>query len=283
MEPGGGASSSPHFVRNRLRGAGPRASPHFVSSGGSPDTGRKRRRSSADAASDDADAGAATATATADAGTAADAPGKACSTASGSHERPTRHLRRRRRPRAIIIGQAPPPNLEAADERDFLALDKPAVERRLARLAGCSVEELWRAFERKNVLAFWPGKKERAAKHHKAAGYTKHESAGDLFPLDDARLEALRIDLDSYALVVLLGLNVARSFNVAVRLPPRDGSCAPAASVLTPVPHTMLTLTRNGSTNTRPLSRSCSTGKSSSGAQRAGTPRSCWCSHIRAE
>ena len=223
MDGDGGASSSPHFVRNLLRGAGPRASPHFGRSSGSSGTGRKRRRPSPDAiatavAADD-DAAATGAAAAAD----VDSPDEGGRTAGGSPERPARHLRRRRRPRAIIIGQAPPPNLAAAEARDFLALDKPAPERRLARLAGCSVEELWRVFERKNVLAFWPGKKERAAKHHKAAGYTKHESAGDLFPLDDARLEALRIDLDSYALVVLLGLNVARSFNVTVRAPPRVG------------------------------------------------------------
>jgi len=176
-------SLSPHFQNPR----GPRASPHFDGSvPNRKEAGRKRPHAG---------------------------------TTTGI---PSSPLQRRRRARAIIIGQAPPPSSSEREDDDFVALQGPP-ERRLARLVGCaSPQELWKLFERRNVLGTWPGSKRRAPKHRKAAGYTKHESAGDLFPLNDARLEALRIDLTDYALVIMLGLNVARSFHVKPELLHRE-------------------------------------------------------------
>ena len=44
--------------------------------------------------------------------------------------------------------------------------------------------------------------------------YTLHQSSGDHFPLQQARENAAKLDVTSYALVVALGLNVARAFRL---------------------------------------------------------------------
>ena len=73
-------------------------------------------------------------------------------------------------------------------------------EKRLARLADLTVEQLWGRFDRVNLLKHYPGRKQRAAKHTKAMGYTRHESNGDNFSLPAAKQAASQIQLGQYTL-----------------------------------------------------------------------------------
>jgi hypothetical protein len=109
----------------------------------------------------------------------------------------------------IVIGQAPNAYAGAASE----PLSGLA-ERRLARLAGMELTELWTRFDRTNLLDAHPGRKPRADKHTRESGYTLHQSAGDAFPMEEARAAAAALDLSSYRLAVLLGLSVASAFRV---------------------------------------------------------------------
>lgn len=106
----------------------------------------------------------------------------------------------------LIVGQAP----TLADSSSPLSGNP---ERRLSRLAAMPIAEFWGLFDRTNVISYFPGKKGRAAKHHRSL-YTKHQSDGDVFPLDEAKRNAGNIPLESYAVVVMLGLKVARAFSI---------------------------------------------------------------------
>ena len=112
--------------------------------------------------------------------------------------------------RGIIIGQAP--SKHAAGAAPPLG---GAAEKRLSRLSGLAVAELWTTFDRHNLLQYFPGCKPRAAKHCASTGYDRHQSNGDVFPLEEAKQAARALDLNGYSLAVLLGLNVARAFGVA--------------------------------------------------------------------
>ena len=113
-----------------------------------------------------------------------------------------------RRARGLIVGQAP--SGKAGDEQ-APALNGLA-ERRLARLAGVSVETLWEHFDRRNLLGQFPGRKARTGVHARG-NYARHGSTGDCFPLEDARRAAQSFSCDEFVLIVLLGLNVARAFD----------------------------------------------------------------------
>ena len=112
----------------------------------------------------------------------------------------TQPSKKRKRKSAIFVGQAP---TEHAEESS--APLTGAAERRLAKLAGVSVERLWVIFDRINVLPHFPGK--QTVPHT-----VTHQSTPDKFPLKAARQAAQALDLDTYSLVILLGNNVARSF-----------------------------------------------------------------------
>jgi hypothetical protein len=109
--------------------------------------------------------------------------------------------------RGLIVGQAPSGRASDEHEPPLSGL----AERRLARLAGVSVDTLWERFDRKNVLAQFPGRKARTGVHARA-NYVLHGSTGDCFPLEEARRAAQTFPCDEFVLVVLLGLNVARAF-----------------------------------------------------------------------
>ena len=113
----------------------------------------------------------------------------------------------------IVIGQAPPIH----SGEDFVPLSGLA-EQRLARLAGLEVADLWRRFDRRNLLHEFPGRKPRADKHRRENGYMLHQSNGDEFPLELAREAAASVDLSGYGLAVLLGLQVAGAFRVKAKL-----------------------------------------------------------------
>merc|ERR1740117_2166348 len=90
---------------------------------------------------------------------------------------------------------------------------KGGAERRLARLSGRSTQELWELFDRVNLLPYFPGRKARAPKHNQRT-YRLHQSDGDTFPLSEARDMSSAVPIQRYAVVLLLGLNVARAFGV---------------------------------------------------------------------
>jgi uracil-DNA glycosylase len=102
--------------------------------------------------------------------------------------------------RPLVIGQAPGPNTDPA-----LPLSGRCGDR-LADLAGLTPDNFRLMFELTNLLPTFPGK----------AG------KGDLFPIDEARVAALRM-LVSGRLgarpVVLLGANVERAFALAPDVP----------------------------------------------------------------
>ena len=138
----------------------------------------------------------------------------------------------RRRPKGLIVGQAP----NAGASAEFVPLSGLA-ERRLARLAGVEVHELWQRFERRNLLDGHPGRKPRAEKHTARAGYRLHQSSGDEFPMEQARAAAVDIDVSDYRLVVLLGLSVANAFQLPrPRLLTLDRDTLPCPTIV--LPHT---------------------------------------------
>ena len=115
--------------------------------------------------------------------------------------------------KGLVLGQAPPgprPSLP----KGWKPLAGPA-EQRLARLAGVSVPELWRRYDRANLLSWYPGLKRRSARHSVAKGYKLHTSDGDVFPLEKAKVAAAKLDLANYRSVLLLGASVARAFGVS--------------------------------------------------------------------
>ena len=118
-----------------------------------------------------------------------------------------------RRPLGIIIGQAPPASVGEGAGEGFTPLSGLA-ERRLARLAGLEVDELWHRFDRHNLLSEFPGRLPKHARHQRTSGYALHQSNGDAFPMEQARAAAAALDLCRYRLVVLLGLRVAAAFKV---------------------------------------------------------------------
>ena len=135
------------------------------------------------------------------------------------------------RPTGIVIGQAPPIH----SGEDFVPLSGLA-EQRLARLAGVEVGELWRRFDRRNLLDAFPGRKPRADKHRRENGYMLHQSNGDEFPKELAREAAAGIDLSGYGLAVLLGLQVAGAFRVKARLLTLDMETLACPAIV--LPHT---------------------------------------------
>jgi hypothetical protein len=132
--------------------------------------------------------------------------------------------------RGLIIGQAP--RLGAADDLPPLS---GLPERRLASLAGLTVEELWGKFDRVNLLTAFPGRVCDVGSEDSgevAVGYVENEGEfnmerkveaaaqlrvrpkGDQFPLTEGRDAATRLlpHLRKYSHVVMLGLNVAKAF-----------------------------------------------------------------------
>jgi len=102
-------------------------------------------------------------------------------------------------------------------------------ERRVAKLAGLTVDELWLYFQRTNLINYHPGRKGRHEKHVRAlTGYTKHMGDGDTFPAEEARDAAGKLPLNQYSCAILLGLNVAKAF-VQVR-PPASQLCPPGGA-----------------------------------------------------
>ena len=146
-----------------------------------------------------------------------------------------RRKRKRHQQLALFVGQAPGPSAHKAATATLRAgndLDSPvphtppspaplsgAAGARLARLAGVPAPDLWKICHRKNLIEAYPGKKPISKiklRHsfNKGEEYTLHQSAGDHFPLQQARENATRMDLAPYALVIVLGLNVARAFRL---------------------------------------------------------------------
>lgn len=134
-------------------------------------------------------------------------------------------------PRGIVIGQAPPMHTDPA----FVPLSG-LPEQRLARLAGWDVGVLWQRFERRNLLEAHPGRKFKAEKHQRENGYKLHQSTGDAFPKELAKDAAASIDLRSYGLAVLLGLQVAQAFGVQPKLLKLDMTTLPCPAIV--LPHT---------------------------------------------
>lgn len=102
--------------------------------------------------------------------------------------------------RPIVVGQAPGSRSDPG-----LPLSGRCGDR-LAALAGIAPEEFRRRFELTNLLDRFPGK----------------ASKGDLFPLEEARVAALRMLLQGRLgarPVVLLGLNVEWAFGLAADVP----------------------------------------------------------------
>lgn len=118
--------------------------------------------------------------------------------------------------RGLVVGQAPPlpPELLSSDYKPL----QGQPEKRLARLAGLSLDELWTLFDRLDLLGWCPGKKDRKSYHLWSAGYRKHRCDGHRFPLPTARLVAARLrrfgGLERYAVVVLCGRLVAAAFGL---------------------------------------------------------------------
>jgi hypothetical protein len=129
--------------------------------------------------------------------------------------------------RGLIIGQAP--RLGATDDLPPLS---GLPERRLASLAGLTVEELWGKFDRVNLLTAFPGRlcdvgvedsgdasvpsveKEGVLDMERKGEAAAVKPKGDQFPLNEGREAATRLlpQLRKYSRVVMLGLNVAKSF-----------------------------------------------------------------------
>ena len=116
--------------------------------------------------------------------------------------------RRNNKGTGLFVGQAPPMGSEDSE----IALRGPP-EKRLCQLSGMAPKTLWGLFDRVNLLNYFPGKKSRAEKHA-SPDYKKHQSDGDVFPLKDAQRKAREIDLKGYETVCLLGLKVARAFEI---------------------------------------------------------------------
>ena len=131
----------------------------------------------------------------------------------------------------IVIGQAPPIHTGA----DFVPLSG-LPEKRLARLAGLEICELWQRFERRNLLDNHPGRKFKADKHQRDNGYRLHQSTGDEFPKELAREAAAGVDLSGYGLAVLLGLQVASAFQVKAKLLTLDYDTLACPAIV--LPHT---------------------------------------------
>ncbi|CAK9059040.1 unnamed protein product [Durusdinium trenchii] len=121
-------------------------------------------------------------------------------------------------PRGLVVGQAPPLPPESLSS-DYKPLQGQP-EKRLARLAGLSLDELWAFFDRVDLLGWCPGKKDRKSYHQWSAGYRKHRCDGHRFPLSVARLVAARLRrfgrLERYAVVVLCGRLVAAAFALSL-------------------------------------------------------------------
>lgn len=148
---------------------------------------------------------------------------------------------RRRRKKILFIGQAPGPTQRMGD----VALMPLAgcAGKRLSRLAGFRGEdELWAHCDRCNLLQDFPGRREgsvsisdRNGAHNRGVGFVYdssgdavlsfriesklHYSSGDIFPINEARAAAAELEssgmLNNYDLIVLLGLNVARAFELS--------------------------------------------------------------------
>ncbi|CAK9059036.1 unnamed protein product [Durusdinium trenchii] len=102
-------------------------------------------------------------------------------------------------PRGLVVGQAPPLPPESLSS-DYKPLQGQP-EKRLARLAGLSLDELWAFFDRVDLLGWCPGKKDRKSYHQWSAGYRKHRCDGHRFPL---------------SVVVLCGRLVAAAFALSL-------------------------------------------------------------------
>ena len=101
--------------------------------------------------------------------------------------------------KGLIIGQAPGPN---NGKKYPLTGDG---EKRLARLCGYrNSSELWRYFDRINLLDEFPGR--------------QRSGGGDRFPAREAREAASRIVLTSRPVVFLLGRGVAKAFGLSLGL-----------------------------------------------------------------
>lgn len=117
----------------------------------------------------------------------------------------------------LALGQAPP-GPPSTLPRGWRPLAGPA-EQRLAKLSGMeSPEAFWTEFDRANLLNWYPGLKARSSHLEVSKGYKLHQSDGDVFPMEDARRAAARVDLKKYAYVLLLGNNVSRAFGVKTNL-----------------------------------------------------------------
>jgi hypothetical protein len=133
----------------------------------------------------------------------------------------------RKIPRGLVVGQAPPKARYVTTGYQPL---QGLPERRLSKLAGLSSpDELWKMFDRIDLLGWYPGPKDRKEYHKKSTGYTKHMCDGHRFPLHLARLAAGRLlnfgnpleggtSLRDYAVVVLCGRFVAAAFGLSVGL-----------------------------------------------------------------
>ena len=93
---------------------------------------------------------------------------------------------------ALFIGQAP------AEPGGPVLEGRSAT--RLCKLAGLPADKLFFLFERCNVLEEFPGR--------------KGTGDGDFFDLQKGREGAKKINVHRYRLVIFLGLNVAKAFNV---------------------------------------------------------------------
>lgn len=138
---------------------------------------------------------------------------------SSSSSSPPPHSRYHR---MLFIGQAPGPKTTTQSQSTSttttsLLLPPPALEglagSRLARLAGLPPNDLWDRCDRINLLSHFPGTKPKAPSQLDET-YHLHQSSGDTFNLREARAAADVMDITSYNLVVLLGLNVARAFRL---------------------------------------------------------------------
>ena len=130
--------------------------------------------------------------------------------------------------RMLFIGQAPGPTSTSTSTSSSSSSSSttstsssssppPALEglsgSRLARLAGLPPSDLWARCDRINLLSHFPGTKPKAPSQLDET-YQLHQSSGDYFNLKKARAAADAMDITSYHLVVLLGLNVARAFRL---------------------------------------------------------------------
>lgn len=132
--------------------------------------------------------------------------------------------------RVIFIGQAPGPRCDP-DASSALA---GVAEKRIARLSGLHLKELWKRCDRRNILREYPGRRNPS---HSSSGVgivfdstgtneltryrmdpSVHYSTGDEFPLAEAQAAAAALEcsgaLRPYKLAVLLGLGVARAFGI---------------------------------------------------------------------